>query len=170
MKQYKATLRPKEGMEPDEDNISLDHLEMTFTIGANMKLTAEQHMVEVFKSWHLYHFMDFELHAVEPETIAEPVADVQSQPRTAAIPGTYRIRYRKPGGRIELESQMRLFSRDHNPLDGYVLLFSARPRFGTTVFKESDIISMYRVADNALIYVNHDPRKGEPREVWRYER
>ncbi len=85
----------------------------------------------------------------------------------------YRIQYKKPGGRITLEAQLRLFEVSRNtgnPEGKYVLYFSARPRFGTQDFKAEEILSIERVPDDALVYINHDPRKGKPKEAWPYKR
>jgi hypothetical protein len=83
----------------------------------------------------------------------------------------YKVTYTKPGGRITLESQMKLFSIDRgNIAELDIFYFSARPRLGTQTFKRFDILTIERVPDDAPVYVNHDPRKGKPKETWRYER
>lgn len=87
------------------------------------------------------------------------------------IPGMYKIQYTKPGGRITLEAQLLLFEVSRN-VDNkrHTLYFSARPKFGTQDFKAEEILSIERVPDDALIYINHDPRKARVRESWPYER
>lgn len=165
---YRAILTPKEDVESSSWNVSLDHLEMTFTLGDKVKLTGEEHLVSVLKSWHLFHLMDFTVEEIKPSIDVVPV-NTKVDPRTCPIPGMYRIRYIKPGGRIELESCMRLTSRRVEPFEGPTLQFSARPRLGTQQFRSGQILSMFRVPDDADIYVNHDPRKGNPKG-WRYER
>jgi hypothetical protein len=97
-------------------------------------------------------------------------AEIHSDPKTAVIPGMYRVRFIKPGGRIELESQMRLFARHTDPYEGQKLQFSCRPRFGTVEFRADQILSMYRMPDDAEVYVNWDPRKPGKPQSWKYER
>jgi hypothetical protein len=97
-------------------------------------------------------------------------AEIKSDPATAPLSGMYRIQFTKPGGRITLESQMRLFDRSTDPIRGLTLWFSARPRFGTTTFAAREIASMYRVPDDAEVYVNWDPRKQGKPQSWKYER
>jgi hypothetical protein len=77
----------------------------------------------------------------------------------------YRIRFIKPGGRIELESQMKLFA-----IAGDTLFFSARPRFGTQDIKRSSLTSIVPVSGPEVVYINWDPRKPGRPESWRYER
>lgn len=92
-------------------------------------------------------------------------------PNQLEIPANYKIRYLKPGGRITLEAVLRLFEVSTNADNHRVTLyFSARPRFGTQDFKADELLSIERVSDYARIYINHDPRKGEPKDTWAYER
>lgn len=94
--------------------------------------------------------------------------EVKVDPRTAPVPGMYRIQYIKPGGRITLESQMLLFSR-HISEHGTTLYFSARPTYGTQDFRADNILSMIKV-DSDQVYVNWDPRKNGKPVSWRYVR
>lgn len=94
-----------------------------------------------------------------------------SQVEELVVPANYKITYTKPGGRITLEAVLRLFHTKRNPVNGsYTMLFSARPRFGTQDFKHDEILSIERVSEESPIYINHDPRKGEPRDTWAYQR
>lgn len=80
----------------------------------------------------------------------------------------YRITFTKPGGRITLESQMKLIAINESKLSGRTLVFSARPRFGTQEVPESMIEKIELVPPDAYVYVNHDRRKGEPKDTWTY--
>lgn len=82
----------------------------------------------------------------------------------------YRVTFTKPGGRIELVSQMRLIAINEDAVFGRTLVFSARPRFGTQEMPERMIGKIELVPPDSYVYLNHDPRKGEPKESWPYER
>lgn len=82
----------------------------------------------------------------------------------------YRIRYVKPGGRITLESQMKLISINHSPVEGDKLIFSARPRFGTQELRRDQLTMIKQVPIDSKVYVNWDPRKTGQPDSWPYER
>lgn len=84
--------------------------------------------------------------------------------------GMYRIQFVNPGGRITLESQMRMFGMRRDPYVGEVLMFSARPRFGTQEIARNKLTSIERVPDDAEVYLNWDPRKKGKPVSWKYER
>jgi len=97
--------------------------------------------------------------------------EVAVKPAEATYPGMYRIQFIKPGGRITMESQMFLFAMHHSDHEGEILLFSARPVFGTQDMRASMITSMIRVDDDAEVYVNWDPRKTNQKPIsWRHVR
>jgi hypothetical protein len=87
------------------------------------------------------------------------------------VPGTYKITYVKPGGRIILESQLRLFAIERDVMaDDWRLFFSARPRSGTQEFMLKQLRTIERVPFDAYMYINWDPRKPGKPESWPHKR
>lgn len=156
-KTYRAVFTPQPHVDPEEWEVSLDRMEVIFTIRNKGKphQTPESVVATTLSDMGVTDVMNYKVTEVAPDLVT---------------PAMYRIRHQKLGGKIELESQMLLFDVTGEPGQRQ-LFFSARPVFGTQgPYRESDLISIERVADDAPVYVGWDPRKKGKPLTWKYER
>ena len=70
MRKYKAVCVPKADVKPDEDQVGLTRMELTFTVGVRSKQTPQQVVDHTLRDMGISRLMDVTFHQVTDETLA----------------------------------------------------------------------------------------------------